>query len=129
MLFQTRIIGRVGRDPEVRDVNGKKITTYSVATNPTKDKTVWVKVTVWDKRADLDAQYVKKGMLIECEGTLQSDDNGYPRSYTDKEGNMKVSNFELTAYQVRYLSKGEERTRQTSDADVEYGSSEPEFPF
>lgn len=111
MQFKTTIIGRVGRDPETKVVgSGKTVTSYSVACNVTKEKTVWVKVTTWDKRAELDAQYVKKGMVLQAEGTLQSDENGYPRVYTSKDGEVKASQFELTAYNVLYLSKPEPTT-------------------
>lgn len=123
MEFKTTIIGRVGRDAELKEVaGGKKVASYSVATSPSKDKTVWVKVTVWDKRAEIDAQYVKKGMLVKCEGTLQSDDNGLPRTY-QKDGTTIASNFELTAYDVKYLSKSEATAQPAEEKTVE------EIPF
>ncbi len=105
MKFETTIVGRVGADPDVREVNGKKVTNYNVACNVSKDKTVWVKVTTWEKRADIDGKYIKKGMLVMCTGTLQSDESGKPRTYTDGSGNVKASGFELTAYTVLFLSK------------------------
>jgi single stranded DNA-binding protein len=123
MELKVMIIGRVGRDAELKEVTGgKKVCSYNVATNPTKDKTVWFKVTTWDRRAEIDAMYVKKGMLVKCEGTLQSDENGLPRTYT-KDGNTIASNFEMTAYDVKYLSKVESAEQAPAMEKVE------EIPF
>lgn len=128
MLFETKIIGNVGRDPETKEVNGKKVTSYSVATKPSKNKTVWVKVTTWDKRAELDAQYVRKGMTVMVEGTLQFDENGNPRTYT-KDGITKAAGFELTGYNVLYLSKVQPEDNQAATAvDLTLDSGE-EIPF
>lgn len=118
MKFETTIVGRVGSDPDVREVNGKKVTNYNVACNVSKDKTVWVKVTTWEKRAEIDGKYIKKGMLVMCTGTLQSDGDGKPRIYTDGSGNVKASNFELTAYTVLFLSKTSADDAASGTADT-----------
>ena len=122
--FSTQIIGNVGRDPEIKEHNGKKIAKYSVATKPSKDKTVWVDITTWDKQAELDAQYVHKGMLIKVNGTLQSDNDGRPRVYKNKDGETKAENFSMTGYQVRYLSKV-----QPDETAVQPSIVEEEIPF
>lgn len=135
MLFSTRIIGRVAKDAELKDAGSHKVCKFSVATNPTfgKDKkTVWVNVTTWDKKAEIDAQYVKKGMMVYCEGTLQSDDNGKPRTYTQG-GETKVSGFEMTANTVLFLSKptsdSVDTTPLTLDNLGDLGLTEEEIPF
>ncbi len=120
--FKTIIIGRVGRDAELRETStGKKVSKFSVATNPYGEKTIWVDVSSWGKRAENDAKYVRKGMLVKCEGELQSDANGRPRSY-EKDGQTFVSNFELTAFDVRYLTKPEV-------TDTPQPDSTDEIPF
>ena len=106
MDFKFRIIGTVGRDAESKQVNGQTVTTFSVATKPKKDVTVWVKVTTWGRRAEADAQYVKKGMLVIAEGIPDFDmETGKPRIYTARDGAVKASGFEMTASDVKYLSK------------------------
>lgn len=106
MKFTTTIVGTVGRDAELKELQGgKKVCKYSVATKPMKDKTVWVEVNTWDKRAELDAQYVKKGMTVMVEGTLQFDENGRPRVYKTKDGETKAEGFSMTGFNVLYLSK------------------------
>lgn len=106
MKFKIEIIGTVGRDADTKQVNGQAVTTFSVATKPKKDITVWVKVTTWGKRAELDAQYIKKGMLVYVEGTPDFDsETGKPRIYTAKDGEVKASGFEMTGSEVKYLSR------------------------
>ena len=107
MEFSTFVIGRLGKDPETKKVGDRSVTSYSVATNPTKDKTVWVKVTTWGDQADRDAQYLTKGSLVKCDGTLQSDENGRPRVYQNSAGETVSAGFELTAFRVKYLSKAD----------------------
>lgn len=124
MEFKASVIGRVGQAPDFREVSGgKKVCSYSVAANPTKDKTVWVRVTTWDKRAEIDARYIKKGMLVKCEGTLNTDDDGKPRTY-EKDGVVRASNFELTAYDVKYLTWGDKE-----DEESESESPVSQIPF
>lgn len=108
MKFNIEIIGTVGRDADTKQVNGQTLTTFSVATKPkyNNDSTVWVKVTTWGKQAETHAQYVKKGMLVYVAGTPDFDnETGKPRIYTGRDGVVKSSGFEVTASEVKYLSK------------------------
>ena len=128
MKFTTTIIGTVGRDAELKTTKGgKKFCTFSVATKPDKNKTVWVNVTTWDKRAEIDAQYVKKGMIVQVEGTLQSDDSGKPRTY-EQGGVVKVSGFELTGFSVLYLSKVQPSNDVSVD-QIDLQLESTEIPF
>lgn len=123
MKFSTVIIGRVGRDAELKDAGSHKVAKFSVAVSPSKDKTLWINVTSWDRRAEIDAQYVKKGMMVYVEGTLQE-----PRTYTTKDGETKVSGFELNANEVKYLTKvtAEESAPQ---AELNLELEAEEIPF
>ena len=127
MRSKTSIIGTVGRDAELTTTkNGQNVTKFSVAVKDGKDKTVWYNVSSWGTRAETDAQYVKKGMLIAVEGRLQTDENGLPRVFTDKSGNVRASNFELTAFETTYLSRVQaDETATQAELDVE----EEEIPF
>jgi len=84
-----RLIGNLGMDPEVKDLNGgKKLAKFSVATKESyKDEhgeriteTQWHNLIVWGKQAEIASKYLKKGSEVVIEGKLTS------RSYTDKEG-------------------------------------------
>lgn len=70
------LIGRVGKDPETREVNGKNVAKFSVAVSSgPKDKevTTWFSVEAWEKQADVVSKYVKRGNEIYIEGTPKID--------------------------------------------------------
>jgi len=77
-------IGLVGKDPEVRKTqSGTSVTNISLAcgrswksraTGEREERTDWIPITAWDKLADLVGQYVRKGDLVYCTGSLQFKD-------------------------------------------------------
>ena len=70
------LIGRAGRDPEMRYFeSGKVVTTFSLAVNrPTKEaQTDWFDIEIWGKQAEVAGEYVKKGSLIGIEGKIRWD--------------------------------------------------------
>ena len=79
------ISGNVGRDPELRHTQtGKAVANFSVATSERNDRTQWFRVIVWEKQAELCAQYVHKGDRVTVQGRMSSrknDDDG--REYWD----------------------------------------------
>lgn len=110
------IIGRVGKDPEIRYTQaGKAVCSFSVATSENwKDrdgnkqkKTEWHNVTAWDKLAEICGKYVVKGMLIYIEGKLQT------QKY-DKDGQTHYKT-EIIAQNMQMLSgkgDGQKQDRQ-----------------
>lgn len=75
------LVGRVGRDPEVKYFeSGKVVCNFTLAVNRrTKNKeTDWFDIEVWDKTAEIAANYVRKGSQIGIEGSLKMD------GWTDK---------------------------------------------
>ncbi|MBL0745144.1 single-stranded DNA-binding protein [Chryseolinea lacunae] len=73
------LIGRLGRDPEVRVFDsGTKKVSFSLATDDAykNDKgekvkeTQWHNLVVWGKLADVAEKYLKKGQEIAVEGKL-----------------------------------------------------------
>ncbi|HTE29462.1 MAG TPA: single-stranded DNA-binding protein [Chryseolinea sp.] len=74
-----KLIGHVGKDPEVRTFDGgRKMATFTIATNdsyknPKGEKIVdtqWHTLVVWGKLADVAGQYIKKGNEVAVEGKL-----------------------------------------------------------
>ena len=98
------IVGRLGKDPEIRSTNsGKKCGTFSVATSKTwisngnkEEKTEWHRIVVWEKLADLAEKYLKKGMQIYIEGELQT------RQWQDQQG-LKHFVTEIIASSMTFL--------------------------
>ncbi|MCX7609619.1 MAG: single-stranded DNA-binding protein [Anaerolineales bacterium] len=113
-MFQTIILaGNLGRDPEMRYTpTGQAVTSFSVATNrqwtnnngELVKETVWFRVSVWGKMAEVCNQYLKKGSKVLVEGRLTADPNtGGPRIWTGQDGQPRAS-FEVSAQTVRFLS-------------------------
>ncbi len=81
-LNRIELIGRLGKDPEVRYTpSGKKVTTFSVAVGHRwRDKegnrheeTDWFNVEAWGRLGEVCAQYLTKGQLVYLEGRLKTD--------------------------------------------------------
>jgi len=101
-MIKLQIIGNLGKDCIVKEVNGKTVINFSVAHtekykdsqgNP-KDKTTWVECAYWTDRTAV-AQYLTKGRTVYAEGSPEAD------AYTNKEGQaaatlrMRVQNVQL----------------------------------
>ena len=70
------LIGRSGKDPEMRYFeSGKLVTTFTLAVNrPFKDgQTDWFDIEIWGKQAEITGEYVKKGSLVGIEGKIRWD--------------------------------------------------------
>src|SRR5580658_7094609 len=73
MVNSVVLVGRAGRDPEMRYFeSGRVKTTFSLAVNrPTKEKeTDWFDIELWGRQAEIAGEYVRKGSLIGIEGRL-----------------------------------------------------------
>lgn len=65
------IAGRVGRDAETRPTNSGSVTSFTVAVDQRngRDKTTnWWRVSLWGKRGEGLAQYIRKGDNITVTG-------------------------------------------------------------
>jgi len=106
-MLKIQLIGRLGQDSIVNDVNGKKVVNFSVAhTEKYKNnqggevnKTTWVSCAYWTDKLNI-ANYLKKGTSVYVEGKPEV------KTYTDKNtGNilpqlsMRVSSIQLLSSQ------------------------------
>lgn len=97
-LIQITIIGRLGRDAEVRMTKtGKEIVSANVAASSGKDKSQWFNVQAWEKTGNW-LKEAKKGDQIWASGTLEV------RNYEKKTGGVGTELI-VTAQQVRVFSK------------------------
>ncbi|MFO7741288.1 MAG: single-stranded DNA-binding protein [Anaerolineae bacterium] len=114
MYQRLTIVGNLGRDPEMRYTSdGTPVTNFSVATNrrwtnadgSQGEETVWFRVTVWRRMAEVCNEYLEKGRQVLVEGRLTPDpQTGGPRVWTDRNGNPRAS-FEVTAQTVKFLGR------------------------
>lgn len=66
------LVGRVGRDPEMRSTGtGKRVASFSLATNRHDDTPDWHRISAWDKLGEIVEQYVKKGDKLYIEGRVE----------------------------------------------------------
>jgi single-strand DNA-binding protein len=120
MVNKVILIGRVGRDPEMRYTgDGTPVATFSMAmTEKWKDKesTTWLNIVAWKKLGEIVGEYVKKGALLYVEGKVQV------REYEARDG-AKRKVFEIVAHQIKMLggksnggqSSGGEQHRPADD--------------
>jgi|TARA_B110000305_G_C19432863_1_gene637190 single-strand DNA-binding protein len=95
-LNKVLLIGRLGNDPEIKQMqNGKSVARLSVATSENwkdknsgekKEKTEWHRVVIFNEGlVNVVQQYLKKGAQIYIEGQLSTN------KYTDSNGVEKYS--------------------------------------
>jgi single-strand DNA-binding protein len=110
-LNKAMLIGRLGRDPELRYTqSGQPVCNFSMATDESytdrdgnrQDRAEWHKVVVFGRQAENVSNYLKKGSLCFVEGSLQT------RQWEDKEGQTRYTT-EIKAFRVQFLD-----TRQDS---------------
>jgi single-strand DNA-binding protein len=131
------IVGRLGRDPEMRYTpDGTPVTSFSVATDrrwtdssgQQQERTVWFRVTAWRRLAETCSQYLSKGRLVLVEGELTE-----PRPFQGRDGEWRAG-LDVTANVVRFLGGrgdavpgGYEEDARTGPAEDSLG--EEEIPF
>lgn len=134
-LNKVMIIGRLGKDPEVRyTTSGQNVASINVATDfkwtnkagEKQEKTEWHRVKAWGKLGDLVAQYLAKGSQVCVEGRLETSE------YTDKTGVKKWST-EIVADEIVFLgSKGDGAARGAGGLGASAGPREArqdDIPF
>ncbi len=130
------VIGHLGRNPETREYQGRKVTNFSVAVNDnytkadgTKvERTQWFRVSFWGNTAEIAEKYLKQGDQVFVEGRLTT------QEYQDKEGKTRTS-LEISGQQLTLLgsASGTGSTQGTSSGSNtgEYNSqlNEPQVPI
>ena len=109
-LNKAMLIGNVGRDPEVRYLDGNngqaKVATFTLATTEryrdrngeTRENTEWHNIVAWRSTADVVEKYVKKGTQVYIEGRIRT------RSWDDQTGNKRYTT-EIIADTLQLLGK------------------------
>ncbi len=109
-LNKVMLIGNVGRDPEVRYLDGQngnaKVATFTLATTErykdrngeTRENTEWHNIVAWRNTADVVERYVRKGTQVYIEGRIRT------RSWDDQSGNKRYTT-EIMADTLQLLGK------------------------
>lgn len=120
------LLGRVGRDPEVKSTpGGLTIVELSIATSEAwKDKqtgerttkTEWHNLTFFGKVGEIAAQYVKKGSLIYVEGKLNT------QKWQGKDG-QKRSKVSIIVDQIQMLDSKNSESQQSLGQSIDRGQA------
>ena len=109
-LNKVMLIGNVGRDPEVRYLDGQsgnaKVATFTLATTEryrdrngeTRENTEWHNIVAWRNTADVVERFVRKGTQLYIEGRIRT------RSWDDQTGNKRYTT-EILADNLQLLGK------------------------
>ncbi len=142
MINKVILVGRLGRDPELRYTpSGTAVANFSLATDErwssngeTQNRTEWHNIVVWSKLAEICNQYLTKGRLIFIEGRLQT------RDWEDKDGNKRRTT-EIVATDMKMLGgrredapvgqtvAAETESGSESSNDMEVGITDDDIPF
>jgi single-strand DNA-binding protein len=100
------IVGNLGQDPETRYMpSGSAVTNFTVATNESwkdkqtgeqKDRTEWHRVAMFNRLAEIAAEYLRKGSQVYIEGKLRT------RKWQGKDGNDRYTT-EIIADEMQML--------------------------
>jgi single-strand DNA-binding protein len=91
------LVGRIGQDPDLKTFeSGALLTKTSLAVNRKKgEEPDWFSLELWNKQAEVMANFCQKGSLISVQGELKFDEwvaqDGTPRSKVV----IKVNKLEL----------------------------------
>jgi single-strand DNA-binding protein len=118
MYNKAILIGNLGRDPEIRRLEGGVVVgKFPIATNENyqdksgewQSKTEWHDIVVWRHLAEKAERDLKKGSLVFVEGKITH------RKWQDNEGNNRY-NTEIVASIMRTLDRSEK------SGDSNYGN-------
>jgi len=101
-MIKLQIVGNLGKDCIVKEINGKNVINFSVAHTERfkdamgnqKERTTWVECAYWTDRTAV-APYLKKGKMVYAEGSPAAE------GYTNKDNQvaatlrMRVQNLQL----------------------------------
>ena len=143
-MIKLQIIGNLGKDCIVKEVNGKNVINFSVAHTERykdsqgnqKERTTWVECAYWTDRTAV-AQYLTKGRTVYAEGSPEAD------AYSNKEGQpaatlrMRVQNVQLLGNSGNegatpgYANSTTVASASSTHAPAEMGSakSDDDLPF
>jgi single-strand DNA-binding protein len=107
------LIGNLATDVEVRDIgDDKKVANFLLAVDRPNagDEADFVRITAWNRQAEVCAQFLAKGRRVAVDGRLRSS------SWEDADGNRR-SAVEVVANSVEFLSPPD---RDADGADIPF---------
>ena len=119
------ILGRLGSDPEYRELTSTSVCSMSVATSESwsdhdgnkKERTEWHRGVVFGRLGGLCAEHLAKGRQVYVEGKLQT------RSWEDQEGAKRYTT-EVVAHVVQFID-----SKSSGESQGQFDFDPDEIPF
>lgn len=107
-MIKLQIVGNLGKDCIVKEVNGKNVINFSVAHTERykdqqgnqKERTTWVECAYWTDRTAV-SQYLKRGQMVYAEGSPEAD------AYMNKE-NVATGTLRMRVQSLQLLGSNKE---------------------
>ena len=124
------LIGRLGKDPELRYTpGGAPVAKFTLATDETfKDRageqqrrTEWHNIVAWNKLAEICGEYLTKGKQVFIEGSIRS------RQWEDQSGNKRTT-YEIVAREMKMLGTKAEAEAASAARAARAAESAPTEP-
>ena len=121
-MNQITLIGRAGRDPEVRYFeSGSNVANLTLAVNAFKrdDPPEWFNLEIWGKTAQIAADYVRKGSQIAVTGRIRTE------RWTDKATGQERSKPVVVVDRLELLGSKRDQPEPPGNAPID----DEEVPF
>ena len=126
-MIKLQVIGHLGRDCVVNDVNNKPVINFSVAHSEKykdaqgvqHDKTTWVDCSYWSERTSV-APYLKQGTQVFVEGTPDV------RTYQTRDGKQGTS-LSLRVVSVQLLGGNKDNQNGQSQNRQQPSNNQPQY--
>ena len=121
-MNHTILTGNLGDDPKSYFTpDGVQIVTFDLAFKSGKDKTSWIRVSCFQKLAELAVKYLHKGARIGLVGRLE-------QTKWTTDDNQQRSSFRIIATQIEFIKtdgRGFEENQQPEDASAQHDGDVP----
>ncbi len=137
MLNKIQIIGRLGKDPEVKNTEAGTVANFSVAVSESykdkngekKENTEWFNVVLWKNLADIAGKYVHKGDIVYIEGKMKTrtwEKDGEKKYATDLVGHeLKMLGSKNGSGSTSSSSSSSDSASQTTGVSTDDGDGLP----
>lgn len=123
-MIKLQVIGNLGKDCIVKEINGKNVINFSVAHSERykdaqgnqKERTTWVECAYWTDKTAV-AQYLTKGRTVFAEGSPEAD------AYTNKEG-QAAATLRMRVQTVQLLG-GNSENQGANTGNVSHATAAP----
>ena len=121
-LNNVNIIGRLTKDPELKQAGKAEICNFTIAVNGyKKDEAYFIDCTAWNKTAELVCQYCQKGKQVCVSGSLVQE-------RWEHEG-QKRSKLKVNVSQVQFLGSSDNKNTKSEYEGFEDVDDSEDVPF